>query len=322
MIDSVPGGPGAGVPGVPMSRGLIYHQYNTIGFPGRKPKRGPQAVNGEHGKIVVDDDLGARLELGALPQRIVSLVPSITETLIELGAGRRIAGVTDYCIHPAEAVAEIPKVGGTKGVAMDRIRSLSPDLIIANKEENRKSEIEALRRDYPTFVTYPRTVEQAMKTVLDLGTLTGRATEASTMAAECESRLIAMYPPMMARPFRTVCFVWRDPWMVVGPDTYVGDLLNTFGFNNIFTEGDGRYPQTSLEMVLDRGPEVILLPDEPYPFHPSDRNDLERFFVENGARVNVLTMDGTLITWFGHRTALGIDYLRQAKTRLLEQQER
>ncbi|MEJ2721897.1 MAG: helical backbone metal receptor, partial [bacterium] len=108
--------------------------------------------NGAPRKIVVADDLGIRLELDALPQRIVSLVPSITETLIELGAGRRIAGVTDYCIHPAAAVAGIAKVGGTKGLSMDRIRSLDPDLVIANKEENRKAEVEALQRDYPVFV--------------------------------------------------------------------------------------------------------------------------------------------------------------------------
>ncbi len=272
--------------------------------------------------IIIEDDLGGRLELDAPPRRIVSLVPSITETLIELGAGGRLAGITDYCIHPATAVAQIPKVGGTKGISVEGVRALAPDLVIANKEENRKSEIDALRSEYPVFVTYPRTVEQAMKTVLDLGALTDCTTEASTMAAECDSILAAIYPPTLARPFRTACFVWRNPWMAVGSDTYVSDLLDTFGFKNIFAEGDGRYPQTSLESVLDRGPEVVMLPNEPYAFGPADEQDIEQFFVENGARVAVLTMDGTLITWFGRRTALGIDYLQKAKTRLLAQQER
>jgi ABC-type Fe3+-hydroxamate transport system substrate-binding protein len=274
-------------------------------------------VPGGNNPIDVKDDLGARFEFGAPPNRIVSLVPSVTETLIELGAGPQIAGVTDYCIHPAEAVAGIPKVGGTKGFSAERVIALGPDLVIANKEENTKPEVDALRREYPVFVTHPRNVEQAMKTVLDLGALTGRTIEASTMASDCESRLAGAYPPALARPFRTVCFVWRDPWMAVGPNTYVGDLLDTFGFKNIFAADEGRYPTTSLETVLDRGPEVVMLPDEPFEFGSDDAQDVESFFVERGATVKILTMDGTLLTWFGYRTAQGIDYLRRAKTGLL-----
>ena len=263
------------------------------------------------------DDLGDRVELNVPAARIVSLVPSITETLFELGAGGQVAGVTDYCIHPAAAVAQILKVGGTKGFSLDRVVGLEPDLVIANKEENRKPEVEALRRECPVFVTDPRTVEQAMKTVLDLGMLTGRAVEASTMAADCESRLSGVYPATLARPFRTVCFVWRDPWMAVGSDTYVGDLLDTFGFKNIFASEDGRYPQTSLEAVLDRGPEVIMLPDEPFEFGSGDVGEIEAFFAERGAPVKIFAMDGTLLTWFGYRTALGVDYLQRTKTSLL-----
>lgn len=274
-------------------------------------------VPGGQDVIGVTDDLGDLVELAALPVKIVSLVPSITETLFELGAGGLVAGVTDYCIHPEAAVADIPKVGGTKGISLDRVAALDPDLVIANKEENRKPEVEALRGECPVFVTDPRTVEGAMKTVLDLGALTGRSIEASTMAADCESRLSGVYPAVLARPFRTACFVWRDPWMAVGPDTYVGDLLDTFGFKNIFAPADGRYPQTSLEAVLDRGPEVIMLPNEPFEFGSSDVGEIETFFIDRGVRVKILTMDGTLLTWFGYRTALGIDYLRQAKSRLL-----
>ncbi|UCH83921.1 MAG: ABC transporter substrate-binding protein [Candidatus Latescibacterota bacterium] len=269
--------------------------------------------------VIIKDDLGDTLELDRVPSRIVSLIPSITETLFELGAGSRVAGITDYCIHPADALAGIPKVGGTKGFSIDLVRDLSPDLAIANKEENRKPEIDALRQVCPVFVSYPRTVEQAVKTILDLGTLTGRSAEASTMAAECGSLLESIYPPVLGRPFRTVCFVWREPWIAVGRDTYVDDLFDTFGFKNVFAADDGRYPQTSLEAVLDRGPEIVILPDEPYAFGPSDHTEVESFFAGRGSPVRVLRMDGTLITWFGYRTMLGIDHLRQVKTRLLAQ---
>jgi ABC-type Fe3+-hydroxamate transport system substrate-binding protein len=204
---------------------------------------------------------------------------------------------------------------------MERVVALRPDLVVANKEENRKPEVEALRRECPVFVTAPRTVEQALKSVLDLGTLTGRSREASTMAAGCESRLAGVHPAILDRRIRTVCFVWRDPWMAVGPDTYVGSLLDTFGFTNVFSVDDGHYPQISLDTVLDRGPEVIMLPDEPFEFGPVDAEHLETYFGERGMRVKTITMDGTLLTWFGYRTALGIDYLRQTKTHLLASKE-
>ncbi|MFQ5512485.1 MAG: helical backbone metal receptor, partial [Candidatus Krumholzibacteriia bacterium] len=113
--------------------------------------------------IVLTDALGDELRLAGPPKRIVSLVPSITESLIELGAGGRLVGITGYCVHPAEAVASIAKVGGTKGFSFDRIETLAPDLVIANKEENRKHHIDRLRDAYPVFVTYPRTVKEAIE---------------------------------------------------------------------------------------------------------------------------------------------------------------
>ena len=292
-------------------------KYNTTGrLEGRL-----NTMPGDARRITIKDDLGDRFEFDAPPSRIVSLVPSITETLFELGGGDRVVGVTDYCIHPRDGVGDIPKLGGTKQVILDRVAGLEPDLAVANKEENRRSDVDQLRRVCPVFVTDPRTVEQAAKTVLDLGILTGCTKEAAGISALIESMLSTIQPAVLKRRLRTACFVWRDPWMAVGPDTYVADLLDTFGFENVFTDNDGRYPCTTLEAVLDRRPEVVMLPDEPFAFGPSEAREIETCFVERGAPVEILAMDGTLLTWFGYRTARGLEYLRRAKTRLLANKE-
>lgn len=266
--------------------------------------------------IRITDDLGDELVLERVPERIVSLVPSITETVIELGAAARVVGVTAYCAHPERVVTGIPEVGGPKGFSTEKIDALSPDLIIANKEENQRHQIDALRKHYPVFVTYPRTVEEAVKTVLDLGILTDRSSKASEIAATCDSLITSTHPAVRARPLRTVCLVWRDPWMAVGTDTYVSDLLDTFGFRNVFSPSEDRYPQTTLDIVVSKAPDVVVLPSEPYEFTASDRRDVESALEKEGRRAAILQVDGSYLTWFGYRTIHGLRWLKDTKTRL------
>jgi ABC-type Fe3+-hydroxamate transport system substrate-binding protein len=222
--------------------------------------------------ITIRDDLGDELLLEQLPRRIVSLVPSVTETVVDLGAGDRLVGITNYCVHPAEAVASLRKVGGTKGFSFEKIDELHPDLILANKEENRRHQIDRLRESYPVFVTYPRTVDDAIKMVIDLGALTGTSAQAREFALSCESVMEAVDGNVTA--LRTACFIWRDPWMAAGHDTYMNSLLSRLGFANVFEKSEGRYPETTLQSVLERDPEVILLPDEPYEFGQIDREEI------------------------------------------------
>jgi ABC-type Fe3+-hydroxamate transport system substrate-binding protein len=268
------------------------------------------------GTINIRDDLGGELTLDGVPRRIVSLVPSITETVIGLGAADRLVGINNYCVYPADVVKDIRKVGGTKGFSMDVIDAVGPDLILANKEENRKHQIETLRESYPVFVTYPRTVEGAVKMILDLGVLTDTQERASEHAASCDFFLESIDLSIAGPPLRTVCMIWRDPWMAVGPDSYVSALLDRIGFVNVFTKADGRYPETTLDAVIERQPEVIILPSEPYAFRKQDKDELDDLLSARGVMASTLRMDGSLLTWFGTRTIKGLRFLYDTKARL------
>lgn len=280
-------------------------------------------------RLTATDCFGRRLVLDAPPQRIVSLVPSITETLIDLGVGERLVGITTYCVHPASVVGNIPKVGATKGVAFDKIEALAPDLILANKEENRKRHIERLEELCPVFVTYPRTLEDAVQLVLDLGRLTGCDVRASEIASACSAALEAAEPSIIGPRLKTACMIWRDPWMAAGADTYMSNLLDRFGFENVFagvaapdTEvppeaATVRYPETTLAAVAQRHADVVLLPSEPYAFGEADQRDVESTLAELGTTAAVVLVDGSYLTWYGTRTLPAIHYLQGVKTRLL-----
>lgn len=267
-------------------------------------------------KLTIRDDLGDELTLDAPPRRIVSLVPSVTETLIELGAGDRLVGITTYCVHPRDVVDKIPRVGGTKGFSLEKIDAVRPDLVIANKEENRQEHVEALRQKYTVFVTYPRTIEQAVDMVANLGRLTAQEENAAQFAAGCDRILNTADLSVIGPALPTVCMIWRDPWMAVGPDSYVSDLLDRFGFKNVFARQDGRYPKTTLHTVLERGSELIILPDEPYAFGESDKEEVESFVSDCGYRARVLLMDGSYLTWFGTRTLRALQRLYSTKADL------
>lgn len=258
--------------------------------------------------IRITDDLGTGFEFDGPPQRIVSLVPSLTETLIKMGAAERVVGCTEWCIHPADITADIPKVGGTKNVSIQKVLALEPNLVIANKEENRERHIEALREEIPVFVTYPRTVDDGLETLGDMGVIAGNAAKAEEIARTCRSTLAQMAARDLM-PLVTACLIWRDPWMAVGPGTYVNDLLNRCGFANAFGESPDRYPQTTLEEVFDRDVEVILLPDEPFEFGSKDVVDVMKARPTDSSAREIVLLDGSYLTWYGVRIAPAVEFL-------------
>src|SRR5262245_35702971 len=199
-------------------------------------------------------------------RRIVSLVPSLTEALFELGLGRRVVGVTDWCVHPAAAVAPLPKVGGTKNPSIARVLELRPDLVIANREENRARDVERLRAaGVPVWVTYPRTVADGVALVRELAELGAPAERARPLIGALERALAGARAAAPARPTRVFCPIWKRPWMAVGADTYADDLLSLCGGHNVFRDrSERRYPIVSDQEIAAARPEVILLPDEPY----------------------------------------------------------
>lgn len=239
-------------------------------------------------------------------RRIVSLIPSITEILFAIGAGDRVVGCTIYCTEPPEGVATKTRVGGEKNPRLDVIRELSPDLVIANVEENVREHVETLRAwGIPVHVTYPRTVADGIRLVGELGALL----EVGEPARGLEAELQARYDQVRAaaagrRPRRVFCPIWRRPYMTINRDTYVHDMLAVSGGANVFGDEPTRYPEVSLEQVAAADPEVILLPDEPYRFRRAHVADFAPFpdlpAVRDG-RIHLV--DGKLLSWYGPRIA-------------------
>jgi ABC-type Fe3+-hydroxamate transport system substrate-binding protein len=263
-------------------------------------------------RSVFVDELGFALELRQPPQRIVSLVPSLTETLFALGLENTIVGVTKYCVAPRELVAPLPKLGGTKNPALAAILDLEPDLIVANAEENRRQHVEWLREQgLSVYVTYPRSVTGAVETILGLGKITGRETQASVLARDIITGVSAIEAQLgiwNKLCFRVFCPVWKRPWITFNGDTYAHDVLRLVGFKNVFGSAAERYPRTKLEQVLELRPDIVLLPDEPYAFGPSDIEELRQTLPPMLAR-RVILISGRDLHWYGAHMASGLTSL-------------
>ena len=240
------------------------------------------------------DLLGRTFDFANPPSRVVSLVPSLTETLFDLGAGDAVAGITDFCIFPG---IERPRVGGTKNPRIDEIRALSPDLVYMNLEENIERHANAIEEFAPVFVTEPKTIDDVSTLITTLGAIhrrTGRARELTGALAN-ERGVVATFT--FAVP------IWKKPWMWCGGDTYVSNLVESIGGRNVLGNRE-RYPSLAIEEVLALRPDIVFLPDEPYEFSAADAAEIR------GPRV-IGPFPGHLFTWHGTRTILGLRFLRE-----------
>jgi len=254
--------------------------------------------------ITLKDDLSRVVQLKGPGRRIVSLVPSITETLFSLGAGGQIAGITDFCIHPKAEVSAKPKIGGTKNFFINRVLDLNPDLVIANAEENRKHEVERLEKAGLTvFVTFPRTIDGCAKMISDMAIMTGTEPAAQPiLAAIAAARAAARAGAVDPTP-GVLCPIWKNPYMTVNGDTYVDSVIQASGGRNVFCQSAERYPQFTLAEAARRQPDVILLPTEPYRFSKAEITEFE----EMGSKVpavrnrRIHIVEGELLSWYGPR---------------------
>ncbi|MFC0533127.1 helical backbone metal receptor [Phytohabitans kaempferiae] len=234
----------------------------------------------------MNDDLGAEVRLTRPPRRVVSLVPSLTEA-IAVSAPGLLAGATDYCTHPP--ALDVPRVGGSKYPSVERVLSLVPDLVVANAEENRREDVEALRAaGVAVWVTYPRTLDEALTSLGRLLT----ALDAAAPAWLGEARAAWALPAPATPPRRAVVPVWRRPWVVLGSATFAGDILRRLGVHNLYDDAAERYPRPPLAEILARDPELVVLPDEPYAFTPDDGP-------EAFPGVPYALVSGRHLTWYG-----------------------
>lgn len=228
------------------------------------------------------------------PRRVVSLVPSLTETLFDLGAGDAVAGITDWCIFPEGL--ELPRVGGTKNPRVEEIRALQPDLVYMNLEENLRRHGDEIEKFAPLFVTEPKNVDDVAALIATLGQI--HAKDASPLLGE-----LAKARFTTATPFTFAVPIWKSPWMWCGGDTYVSALVESTGGVNVLRDRE-RYPAMEIAEVLALQPDVVFLPDEPYAFSAEDAAE-----IEGSARV-VGPFPGHLFTWHGSRTIRGLRFLR------------
>lgn len=244
------------------------------------------------------DVRGRAFDSSAAPRRVVSLVPSLTETLFELGAGETVVGITDFCIFPPGLA--LPRVGGTKNPRVEEIRALAPDLVHMNLEENVRRHADAIEEFAPVFVSEPKSVADVETLIRQLGALHHCRERATELVSQLRDELAAI----PARSFTFACPIWKKSWMWCGGDTYVSSLVERTGGRNVLADRS-RYPQLPLEEVLALKPDVVFLPDEPYVFTTEDAAEI-------GETRVVGPFPGHLFTWHGTRTIDGLRFLRQA----------
>ena len=244
-----------------------------------------------------------------VPQRIVSVVPSQTELLFDLGLDEEITGITKFCIHPANKVKRKPIVGGTKTLHLDQIHSLRPDFILANKEENSREQIEELQRHCPVHVTDISTLYDALAMIREVGKLVGKAQQSDQMAQQIASSFSSLSPPTAQSSVGYL--IWRNPYMVAAGDTFIHAMLGAAGFQNAFG-GHLRYPEVSPDDLRAASPDLIFLSSEPYPFKEKHIAELQA--ICPSARVRVV--DGEMFSWYGSRLLRAGSYLRNLQNEI------
>ncbi|MBW2281281.1 MAG: cobalamin-binding protein [Deltaproteobacteria bacterium] len=258
------------------------------------------------------DARGREHRLAGPPLRIVSLVPSHTETLFALGLGERVVGITDYCVHPASGVRGLPRVGGTKNPSIERIAELSPDLVLANREENTRRDVQRLEAlGLRVFVTYARTVREGVDDISLLAGIGGCPEAAAPIVEEIDAAWQRARERRPEAPPRVAALVWKRPYMAVGPDTFAHDLIRECGGHNVFGEGERRYPRVDEDALVAAAPDLVLLPTEPYEFGPRDRDELLALDLPAAAAGRVCVIEGELLSWYGPRIARALDLLSE-----------
>lgn len=262
------------------------------------------------------DQMGRQIAIPENPQRIVSLVPSITELLYDLGLGDRVVGVTRFCVHPEHARNHVRNIGGTKDPKLDRITELKPDLIIGSKEENRKEHITLLSKYHVVWMSDVQTVTEGIEMIRELGAVCGINDVARKLAHKIECGFTDLATNPSKKELRVAYLIWYDPIMACGQRNFINDVLERCGWNNVFKDmdeyGNKRYPELSAKQLKGAEPEVILLSSEPYPF----KEKHVKRFRSNYPDCQVELVDGEMFSWYGSRMLKMPEYLQRLRDKL------
>lgn len=253
--------------------------------------------------MLFTDQLNNTIELKSYPKRIVSLVPSQSELLWDLGLREEIVGVTKFCIHPKELFKHIAKIGGTKTIDIQKIRGLKPDLIIGNKEENEHAQILELQKEFPVWMSDIYNLQDALIMIQSIGALVNRLEEADKIKDNINTSFFNLKTINKS----VLYLIWKDPYMAAGKATFIGDMLHKMGLQNVITDENGRYPNLSLEDIKLLNPELIFLSSEPYPFKEKHIQEFKELFPYS----KIILVDGEMFSWYGSRLLKSVGYFNK-----------
>lgn len=252
---------------------------------------------------IFKDQLNRKIEIPRIPERIISLVPSQTELLVDLGLGERLMGITKFCVHPKGLKKEKLIIGGTKNFHFGKIEKLQPDLIIGNKEENYKEGIEHLAQKYPVWMSDIYTLGDALDMMMGIGEITGKREEAKALV----EKISKDFQNLPKKNLTAVYLIWKDPLMAVGPNTFIHDMLSNIGVKNLIQTP--RYPETTIEELERLSPDILMLSSEPYPFKEKHLKELALLLPKTKVKI----VNGEMFSWYGSR----LRYFREYVKRLL-----
>lgn len=256
---------------------------------------------------IITDHTGRQVNISIAPKRIITICPAITETLFELGLENEIVGRTKYCIFPEGIVENVPIVGGTKEVNVEKIRALQPDLILAEKEENTVEIVQALEKIAPVFVLEVQSIQDSYRFIKTLGKLTNKESVSEKLIDSCK----AVFPSSRKQVKNAAYVIWRKPYMVVGGTTYINDVLHTLGLHNPFAKENSRYPAVTPEDLASANIDVLFLASEPFPYKEKHIAEFQAFL----PNTQIVLVEGEMF-WYGARMELAGPYLEKLTTNL------
>ncbi|MGB0883634.1 MAG: ABC transporter substrate-binding protein [Flavobacteriales bacterium] len=236
--------------------------------------------------------------------RVICLVPSLSELLVDLGLDEFLIGVTKFCVHPQHLLKEKAIIGGTKTLDIPKIEALEPTLIIANKEENQKKQIIELTKKHSLWLTDIKTLDDVYQLIEEIGQHFDIQTIASKMIFDIKSKWQAF--EALKTPKTCLYFIWRKPYMSVGSSTFIAHLIEKIGFRHLPLASDTNYPEISEETLTTLAPDVVFLSSEPYAFKEKHRSEFQAFFPKS----TIVLVDGEMFSWYGSRQVKAVDYFQ------------
>ncbi|MBI2280015.1 MAG: ABC transporter substrate-binding protein [Bacteroidetes bacterium] len=249
------------------------------------------------------DQIGHQINLETTPKRIISVVPSQTELLFDLGLENEVVGITKFCIHPKKWFETKTRIGGTKTLNIEKIKQLKPDLIIANKEENTKEQIEKLQKLFPVWTSNIRNLSESLEMIKQVGKMTNTEKKSIEIITKIEDDF-SYLSSLKKQPKSVLYFIWKNPYMSVGTTTFINDIMKRVGFINTL-ETKENYPILTEEQITEINPPLILLSSEPYPFKEKHLAGFKNLCPS----ANVILVDGEMFSWYGSRLTKTVHYL-------------